>query len=356
MARARFCLILASSLALTAAGARAQPAVTPLARLPVEVLDVTPPGERVEGRPGAMSVRRNQSCRSLPLDDVRSRLVHLAVQEWGYFGFPIVEYDEDEDDPPSSGRGRAGGWRRGGGRIGTPEAARTAGVIGGYWAVTPGGAWIVESQNEHWREAISGVTRWRFPWSAAFLSWLMCEGGLGTTAQFERAIAHHSYIDQAIRARDGLASRAAYVAHDPGETVIAEGDLLCTSRRPVFRTLAERRRQMGQGARTHCDLVVKVDEPAGRILAIGGNVRGVVGLKILPAARQRGRFRPVLPARLAAERPMFAHLKLQGEAAPANAFDRSPTLRVLTCSQPIASLATATALRSILPEALACGD
>lgn len=40
---------------------------------------------------------------------------------------------------------------------------------------------------------------------------------------------------------------------------------------------------MGAGARSHCDIVVKVEEPRGRVLAIGGNVRGVVSLKELPA-------------------------------------------------------------------------
>src|SRR5690606_18548644 len=95
------------------------------------------------------------------------------------------------------GRGGRGGGRRGPSRVGTPEAARTAASIAGYWAVAPGGAWILETQNEYWREAVSGVTRWRFPWSAAFLSWLMCEGGLGTAELFQPAIAHHTYIDQA---------------------------------------------------------------------------------------------------------------------------------------------------------------
>jgi hypothetical protein len=38
--------------------------------------------------------------------------------------------------------------------------------------------------------------------------------------------------------------------------------------------------QMGVGARTHCDVVVKIDEPAGRIHAIGGNVGRAVSLKL----------------------------------------------------------------------------
>jgi hypothetical protein len=354
----------------------------PLDRLPPHVLDVSPPTDRVSGEPGAMVLRAQQPCRSLPIAQARQRIVEVAVQEWGFFGFPVVEYDEDEEGPSAGpgggtfgsggtgagsstlgrgpvgggGGGRGGGGRgRGAGRIGTPEAARTAASIAGYWAVTPGGGWILQNQNEYWREALVGVTRWRFPWSAAFLSWVMCEGGIGAPEQFQRAIAHHTYIDQAIRARDARAARPVYIAQDMGEAEIAPGDMLCSSRRPVFRTLADRRRQLGQGARTHCDLVVKVDEAAGRILAIGGNVRGVVGLKIFPAARQGRTFRPLLPASFMAERPLFAHLQFRGAPVAATVFDSSPTVRRVSCAPPaLAAGQQALVLRSLIPPDRSC--
>jgi hypothetical protein len=65
-----------------------------------------------------------------------------------------------------------------------------------------------------------------------------------------------------------------------------------------MRTVSHRRyagrAQMGVGARTHCDVVVKVDEERELFLAIGGNVRGTVGLKMLPAERTRaGLLRPL---------------------------------------------------------------
>ena len=78
----------------------------------------------------------------------------------------------------------------------------------------------------------------------------MCEGGLGETKRFRRAVAHHVYIDQAIRARAGDGTPAAFDAHDVGTTPIAPGDLLCSARRPRYRSIAERRRQLGNGART----------------------------------------------------------------------------------------------------------
>jgi hypothetical protein len=219
-------------------------------------------------------------------------------------------------------------------------SARVASTIAGYWAVTPSGGWILENQNTAWNGADGVAARWRYPWSAAFVSWVMCEGGLGTADRFRRAVAHHVYIDQAIRARDQQTSRAAFVAYEPGEASIAPGDLLCTARRPAYRTIGERRRQMGAGARTHCDIVVKVDVEVGHVLAIGGNVRGSVSLKILPvvtAPRAAGATPVTRPA--PGGRPMFAHLKLRGAAAGADVFDASPSLRALGCAAPAALLA-----------------
>jgi hypothetical protein len=168
------------------------------------------------------------------------------------------------------------------------------------------------------------------PWSAAFVSWVMCEAGLGSTDQFQRAIAHHTYIDQAIRARDERAPRSAFVAYDAGEAAITPGDLLCASRRPAYRTIAERRRQAGIGARSHCDVVVKVDEKRERILVIGGNVRGAVSLKLLPAVRESDKH--LRPKDVGEEaRPFFAHLKLQADSIDANALDSSPTIKAFGC-------------------------
>jgi hypothetical protein len=338
--RATFAALLTTALA-SAAAVFAQS--TPLERLPRHLFDAAPPTARVAGDPGQMAFR-TAPCRTLPLAAARQQIVDLAVQEWAYFGFPIVEYTAEEDDDPPGPR------RRGRGRLGGPEAARVAASIAGYWAVAPGGAWILDRQNEMWRESEDeGVTRWRFPWSAAFISWVMCEGGLGTADRFQRAIAHHTYIDQAIRARDGARPGTAYVAYDAGEAAIAPGDMLCTSRRPVFRTLADRRRQLGQGARSHCDLVVKVDEAARQILAIGGNVRGAVGLKVVPAVRTPDGLRPAGGSNA---RPVFAHLRLRGTAASSDAFSRSPTLQALACrGVPLPVGPTPSALRDLVASA-----
>ncbi len=313
-------LTLAVMLATTPVGFAQQIAFD---RLPTDAFEVVPPSERVSGAPGDMTIHET-ACRALPMAEVRRRIVDVAVQEWGFFGFTIV--DQTQIDATDTVRRR--GRRRRRPRRSPAESARVADSIAGYWTVTPEGSWILDEQNEAWTGSRGISARWRYPWSAAFVSWVMCEGGLGRAAQFQRAVAHHVYIDQAIRARVAEMPPAAFAAYDIGEAPVAPGDLLCSARRPAYRSIAERRRQMGDGARTHCDIVVKVDTSRDRILAIGGNVRGSVSLKLLPAARDPGKdLRPV-----AGSRRMFAHLKLRAEPIEEDALDLSPTMQALACT------------------------
>jgi len=291
-------------------------------RLPPDALDAEAPSARVTGEPGAMRVHRT-ACRSAPMDEVRRRIVDLAVQEWAFFGFIVVDQTIVADS--GSGQPRRRRWRR----PDRAESARVAGSIAGYWSVTPQGGWIIGEQNDAWQGPRGVASRWRYPWSAAFVSWVMCEAGLGEASVFQRAVAHHAYIDQAIRARAGRAPDAAFAAYDVGEAPVVPGDLLCSARRPAYRSIAERRRQMGVGARTHCDIVVKVEPSRARILAVGGNVRGAVSLKLLPAAADGadGALRP-FPGR----RRIFAHLKLRAPSIAADALDRTPTMRAAWCA------------------------
>ena len=296
---------------------------TPFDRLPAALLDATPPSGRVRGAPGRMTIHR-MPCPNLPQADVRRRIVDLAVQEWAFFGFPVV--DRTTVDAGDRAAQRARRRRR---RPNRAESARTAPSIAGYWAVTPHGGWILNEQNTAWKGRRGVASRWRYPWSAAFVSWVMCEGGLGDAGRFQRAVAHHVYIDQAIRARAADGAPGAFAAYDVGTTTIVPGDLLCSARRPAYRSIAERRRQMGNGARTHCDIVVELDPSRNRILAVGGNVRGTVALKLLPAARgPGGTLRPV-----GGRRPMFAHLKLRAASIEANALHHTPTMRALGCTE-----------------------
>ena len=317
-----------SLLFITVASLQAQPTES-LDRLPADVLDVRSPIERVVGTPGSMRIT-DRSCRSMPLSDVRRRIVDTAVQEWAYFGFSVDDQLQAQPFPssvsqqtPSRQTPSQQMQRSTFPRMNAGEGARLASSIAGYWAATPDSDWILERQNANWNAEGTGA-RWRHAWSAAFISWVMCESGLAEPAQFRRAIAHHTYIDQAIRATDGLDNRAVFTAYDPGQAAIEPGDLLCRGSRPNYRTLAERRSQLGDGARTHCDIVVKVDAQAQKIMVIGGNVRGSVRMKVMPAAQDIGQaLRPLSDN----GRALFAHLKLQAPSIALNALDETPTLQ-----------------------------
>ena len=187
-------------------------------------------------------------------------------------------------------------------------------------------------QNRAWNGPGRNAVNWLQPWSAAFVSWVMCETGLGTAEQFQRDVSHRVYVDQAIRARDGSERIAAFVAYDAGEVPIVPGDLLCNGRGSAeYRSLADRRPDMGMFAPTHCDIVVKVDEAAMRFMVIGGNVNQSVTLTLLPAMRDAGRaLRPVDEATLDGARTVFAHLKLRADPIETYALENTPTIRSLT--------------------------
>lgn len=318
------CAGAAWGVAISSAGAQA----LYLERLPSDDLAIMSPAERVGGEPGQMRVLET-SCRSEPIQGARQRIVDIALQEWAYFGFSVAdETIEPDRDSLDTFSGRSRRFGRGFSWMDPEQSARLAGSIAGYWAITGDGSWILSRQNEQWQGSGIGA-RWRDPWSAAFISWVMCESGLGDSTQFDRAIAHHTYIDQAIRARDQNAVDTAYVAYDVGEQRVEPGDLLCAARRPSYESLDERRRQLGNGIRSHCDIVVKVEPERDRVLAIGGNVRGSVSLKLLPA-EFTGSDGVTAVERVGRGRgAIFAHLKLRAEPVADDPFRTSPTLRRL---------------------------
>ena len=86
-------------------------------------------------------------------------------------------------------------------------------------------------------------------------------------------------------------------------------------------------------------MVVKVDASNEEILAIGGNVRGTVSLKRLPATEDPGG--PLRPSRAT-----FAHLKLRAEPIALEALENSPTIKSLSCDSGFAAPSQVTAITS----------
>ena len=297
-----------------------------LDRLPSEQLNATAPSTRVEGVPGALHAI-DSSCRRLSTSGARRRIVNIAIQEWGFFGFNVLDQTSEHE---SSLRGFQNNQ---GSRLSPSESARLADSIAGYWSITPDGDWILRRQNIVWNGPNGIAARWRDPWSAAFVSWVMCEGGFGDLNQFHRAIAHHVYIDQAIGARV-TDSDSVYVAHDVGELPIEPGDLLCSARRAAYRSIADRAEHIGDGIRSHCDIVIKIDKSNERVLVIGGNVRGSVRLKLLAATFNQEQQSGVQVRSVGlGSRTIFAHLKLRAEPIAEDALEGSPTIRALSNSE-----------------------
>lgn len=332
--------MLLTALAVLAVATPALPQSQPTRqRLPRETFDVIPPATRIEGRRGSYRVVQ-PGCRVGPLGPhTRRRIVDIAVQEWAVFGFQTLDLITTErrllpSGPvqiipdslnPETGADRLarrtlrlGQWEDEGGVLST---------VAGYWSATPDGAEVIRKQNSAWNSSFGDSIGWLEPWSAAFVSWTMCEAGLGERETFRRSIAHWEYVDQAIEER-ATPGRGAYEAFDLGEQEVVPGDLLCNARGSAsYRTLAERRPDLGDYAPLHCDIVVKTDAAQGAIMVIGGNVLNSVSLSVLKAETVDGRLRPLSDDTLPGARRWFAHLRLKTGPIEANALDRSPTVR-----------------------------
>jgi hypothetical protein len=134
------------------------------------------------------------------------------------------------------------------------------------------------------------------PWSAAFISYVVRQGGVGVTA-FKFSNAHRAYI------YDAFAATAAEQSKESGEqlyracplttTKPRPGDLICNQREPSLADASEEvvreriRSELGSNAaartvrRTHCDVVASVDAKARKVYVIGGNVIQSVTVKKL---------------------------------------------------------------------------
>ncbi len=281
------------------------------------------------------------ACRPDVRPGVRQRIVTAAASQWRAFRYPVLDrtansttlIPTDNGAPivssqlnpsvPPENRTRAAP------RLGLMEDDQAVSLaIGAYWAVTDPSE--VDKQNRLW--AVEPSTGWAVAWSAAFVSWVMCESGL-TEDHFERSAAHITYIEDAYRSAG--ASNRAYRYEANGEGSIDPGDLICAWRGTAdgldFQEGSERlqeanafhrlpaseqarREELGTAITgpvgTHCDIVVKVDMDRGRIYAIGGNVVQAVTMTILGFTLDGDRMRLETPPEHPGAPRWFAILRL----------------------------------------------
>lgn len=133
-------------------------------------------------------------------------------------------------------------------------------------------------------------------WSAAFISYVVKESGVGSNA-FQFSNAHRSYIYDAFAA--SVAEQGNASAGDklyracPLATKPRVGDILCQHRESKFNDKSDEAvRELARSElagppeartirRTHCEVVAHVDAPARKVYTIGGNVNQAVSARKL---------------------------------------------------------------------------
>lgn len=235
-------------------------------------------------------------AKQVPRAQQRQALIDTAVQIWADFGYQVYDlssrltHDFPGGDtftlvPEQQNKWqeprivprllRIGRWE---------DNRRYDAAIGSFWASLPQGDVFLARQNKVW--AANDNAGWADAWSAAFISWMMCESGQDL-AGFLRNQSHYQYIDDAING-----TSTSYAALELEEAGIPQlGDLICSdrSRKNTYQTLADRKKHLGERRPTHCDVVINHDKAKNRIFAIGGNVANGVTVTVARLITKNGK-------------------------------------------------------------------
>lgn len=163
-----------------------------------------------------------------------NRIATLATNEWQFWGGQT--YDATSHLVTAGHKeGEDGYYQR----------------VGQYW-VEGTSTHGIDGRNHDW------------PWSAAFISFIMRHGGAGT--RFRYSIQHSVYVSQSIRDRLHVRSEAGYWGFRLNELKPSVGDVVCWSRESGV----DYDHQKSGNYEGHCDIVINVGP--SDILVIGGNV------------------------------------------------------------------------------------
>lgn len=154
---------------------------------------------------------------------LRKRIVQLANQEWQR-------------------------WQQGGIK---ESDLRLRQVLEDYWR--KGAGWL-PNDPAWWTN---------YPWSAAFISWIMRQAGAGNNFKYSAA---HAVYTKAAKDNRLAGNRNPFKAYRISEVAPQPGDIVCKSRAGSGATYDNIR----EGMQTHCDIVTAVQP--GRLTTIGGNV------------------------------------------------------------------------------------
>ena len=117
------------------------------------------------------------------------------------------------------------------------------------------------------------------PWSAAAVSFMVRNAGT-KYRKFKFAASHSKYIHHAIKAREAEDRSVPFWGFRLNELKPEVGDIVCKDN-PEFAPAVNFDVARGLDTyRSHCDIIMKIDSPNQRILAIGGNVSQSVNIAV----------------------------------------------------------------------------
>jgi hypothetical protein len=194
----------------------------------------------------------------------RDAIVAVALREWRLFGTPSDDAAVQTSTAEKPER-QQGLWQR----------------VGEYWwlgldAGSTEAGWT--GKHDENGAVFPPERDGDYPWSAAFVSYVMRIAGAG--ARFPYAPDHAHYIDIAKRQALHELSGWMVTAERPEDYAPHRGDLICEGR-DTASTLRYEDLPVGHYFPAHCGFVVDTSSPQ-RIAVIGGNERDAVTMSHLP--------------------------------------------------------------------------
>jgi len=121
------------------------------------------------------------------------------------------------------------------------------------------------------------------PWSAAAISFMVRNAG-NKYGKFKFAAGHSKYIHHAITAREEQDKSVPFWGFRLSELKPEIGDIVCKDNPDFAPAVNFDVARQTDSYRSHCDIIMKIDSPNQRILAIGGNVSNSVNITVYDLA------------------------------------------------------------------------
>jgi N-acetylmuramoyl-L-alanine amidase/GH25 family lysozyme M1 (1,4-beta-N-acetylmuramidase) len=248
---------------------------------------------------------------------VRSRGLQQAL-DWCQIRFGIIKSADEEQ----------GFWLDSASRLKTESDPTVLEMLEKYWR---DGARVTNWAHAAQRSAADDVD---FPWSAAFVSWVVTNAGVPDGVGFDFSMRHMTYIVGALRNREGNHTDRPFWLYKPDEAIVAPGDIVCRNRKvkgvmtthsyeSLKRAFWDKGRDtVPPTGSSHSDVAIGYqDDDSGKrfMEVVGGNaddttqtphVSDTVGSKLIEVDAQ---------GYLVSPGPVFALIKLiECEAAPAS--------------------------------------